>query len=57
MKSATVVVVALAASVASIVPTVAQGDEMITWLADYDQALAEARRTGKPIFLEYRCSP
>ncbi len=57
MKRATVVVVALAASLATIVPTAAEGEEMVTWLADYGQALAEARRTGKPIFLEYRCAP
>ena len=27
------------------------------WFDSYDAALEEARRTGKPIFLEYRCSP
>ena len=33
------------------------GGEMIEWLDDYDEALVEAKRTGKPIFLEFRCSP
>ncbi len=33
------------------------GGEMIEWLDDYDEALDEARRTGKPIFLEFRCAP
>ena len=33
------------------------GGEMIEWLRDYDAALDEAKRTGKPIFLEFRCSP
>jgi hypothetical protein len=27
------------------------------WHADYASATAEARRTGKPIFLVFRCQP
>jgi hypothetical protein len=27
------------------------------WHTDYDAAKAEARRTGKPIFLVFRCEP
>jgi hypothetical protein len=27
------------------------------WHADYAAATAEARRTGKPIFLVFRCEP
>ncbi len=27
------------------------------WHENYQDALVEARETGKPIFLEYRCSP
>jgi hypothetical protein len=27
------------------------------WLTSYPAALAEARRTGKPIFLVFRCEP
>jgi len=34
----------------------AQDDE-INWLENYDEAIREARRTGKPIFLEFRCEP
>jgi hypothetical protein len=37
-------------------PLAAQGDE-IFWFNNYDDALQEAKRTGKPIFLEYRCEP
>jgi hypothetical protein len=33
------------------------GQETVQWLESYEAALEEARRTGKPIFLEYRCSP
>ena len=33
------------------------GDGMVVWLDDYGEALAEAKRTGKPIFLEFRCAP
>jgi hypothetical protein len=27
------------------------------WHADLDRATAEAKRTGKPIFLVFRCEP
>jgi hypothetical protein len=27
------------------------------WHTDYEAAKAEARRTGKPIFLVFRCEP
>jgi hypothetical protein len=33
------------------------GDDEINWLDNYQAALKEARATGKPIFLEYRCEP
>jgi uncharacterized protein YyaL (SSP411 family) len=32
-------------------------DDTVDWLNNYTEALAEARRTQKPIFLEYRCEP
>lgn len=32
-------------------------DDDIVWLDNYQAALKEARATGKPIFLEYRCEP
>jgi hypothetical protein len=32
-------------------------EEGIQWLGNYKEALTEARKTGKPIFLEYRCEP
>ncbi len=39
-------------------PASAQSDDgMVEWLDDYGEALAEAKRTGKPIFLEFRCAP
>ena len=31
--------------------------EAVVWIESYDEALSEARRTGKPIFLEFRCAP
>ena len=34
-------------------PLLAQDE--IHWQGDYQQARAEAKRTGKPIFLEFRC--
>jgi hypothetical protein len=39
-----------------VLPLFAQEDE-INWLENYGEALREARRTGKPIFLEFRCEP
>jgi hypothetical protein len=35
----------------------AQDDDTLDWLNNYKEALDEARKTGKPIFLEYRCEP
>jgi hypothetical protein len=37
--------------------SIADAPESIEWVRYYSDALAEARRTGKPIFLEFRCSP
>ncbi len=35
-------------------PLPVQGDD-ISWYDNYDEAIREAKRTGKPIFLEFRC--
>jgi thiol:disulfide interchange protein len=32
-------------------------DEKVVWLDNYEAALKEAKATGKPIFLEFRCAP
>jgi hypothetical protein len=32
-------------------------DNEINWLESYAEARQEAERTGKPIFLEFRCEP
>ena len=37
-------------------PLLAQDDE-IRWLDNYRETLQEAKRTQKPIFLEFRCEP
>lgn len=34
-----------------------QDDDSIYWLDNYQEALKQAKATGKPIFLEYRCEP
>lgn len=36
-------------------PLFAQDEETMDWLDDYQKALQEAKRTHKPIFLEFRC--
>ncbi len=33
------------------------GANKFGWYSDYKVALAEAKRTGKPIFLVFRCEP
>jgi hypothetical protein len=38
------------------VPVFSQ-EETLDWLDNYKSALQEAKRTHKPIFLEYRCEP
>ena len=38
-------------------PLFAQQDDTLDWLNSYQAALNEARRSHKPIFLEYRCEP
>ena len=32
-------------------------EDPVYWFGDYQEAIKEARRTGKPLFLEYRCEP
>lgn len=31
--------------------------DAVTWIERYDEAIEVARKTGKPIFLEFRCAP
>jgi hypothetical protein len=37
-----------------VAPALAE-QENVDWTDNYQQAIAEARRTNKPIFLEFRC--
>lgn len=30
-------------------------DDTVEWFSNYKEAIQEAKRTQKPIFLEYRC--
>jgi len=32
-------------------------DDMIYWIDNYPEAIQEAKKTGKPLFLEFRCEP
>jgi hypothetical protein len=34
-----------------------RGEDSIFFHNDYAEALREAKQTGKPIFLEFRCAP
>ncbi len=39
-----------------LLPSLAQ-DDRFYWRDNYAEALREARRTGKPLLLEFRCEP
>ena len=43
-------------AVLCLAPARAQEDpDTVEWFGDYQKALEEAKRTNKPIFLEFRC--
>lgn len=41
----------------SLAAAVSAQDDMIYWIDNYPEAIREARKTGKPLFLEFRCEP
>ncbi len=47
----------LACVVASVAGPLRAQHDGIDWLDNYQQALRQARQSGKPIFLEFRCEP
>jgi len=46
-----------AACLACLLPATLAEDDSLHWHDNYADAVREARRTGKPIFLEFRCEP
>ena len=42
-------------SLFSAAPSPAQDEDTIDWFDNYEKAVQEAKRTNKPIFLEFRC--
>ena len=48
-------VAALPAAVAA--PTGQPETETLEWIGDYQQALALAKETGRPLLVEFRCGP
>jgi len=36
---------------------IVQDAETLEWMDDYDEAIALAKKTGYPVFLEFRCAP
>jgi len=36
---------------------IVQDDGFLEWMDDYDEAIALAKKTGQPVFLEFRCAP
>ena len=51
----TIILTLIAASTTAV--ALAQPVDGVDWLDNYQQALDQAKATGKPIFLEYRCEP
>jgi hypothetical protein len=47
----------LAGAIWLVASPLAAQDDGLFWFNNYDDAIQEAKRTGKPIFLEYRCEP
>lgn len=37
--------------------SLARAKQAVVWIDSYKEAIEEARRTQKPIFLEFRCAP
>jgi hypothetical protein len=48
--------VVTAAAQTTMTPVATNHDKLV-WLDDYSAAIKEAKATGKPIFLEFRCAP
>jgi hypothetical protein len=57
MCSLSAAVCLLSTASASADPKIARLAAENGWLRDYQQGLAEARRTGKPLFVVFRCEP
>jgi hypothetical protein len=56
MRLSTLAIPASVICLAFSAPLKAQ-EETIDWFSNYKDAIQEAKRTQKPIFLEYRCEP
>jgi hypothetical protein len=50
-------VAALSVLLCAGVPALAADDDSIRFHDNYADAIREAKATGKPIFLEFRCAP
>lgn len=47
----------LAVSAGGLLAERAAAKEAVVWIESYEEAIELARKTGKPIFLEFRCAP
>ena len=47
----------LAALLGHVLQAQPDDNDAVEWLDNYQEALKQAKATGKPIFLEYRCEP
>jgi hypothetical protein len=57
MRKQNVLLYAIVTSVVSAVVAPSLAQDEIRWLDNYDEAIREAKRTEKPVFLEFRCEP
>ncbi len=47
----------IASALLAVISTVAIAENTIDWHEYYEHAVEEAQRTGKPIFMAFRCAP
>lgn len=47
----------LFAYIAIVISPASAQEDGLHWYDNYKEAIAEAKKTGRPIFLEYRCEP
>ena len=57
LKRDSILYVLLAGLAALLARPLGAQDDDIRWFDNYAEALQEAKRTQKPLFLEFRCEP
>lgn len=56
MKPRLLAIVTVMTALSAALPTIAQSDD-INWISSYHEGLRQAKVSGKPILLTFRCVP